>query len=396
MSDFDPDYSPSHPLPSDTSKIYATRLASIPEAKKDEKVYVTLTKLDFYNFKVLAHYNFSRRLSPEECHEEFGLIYGTLIPTLNTVRTWYKDLELGKEIREMNLKGGKPELKGLEVKIQQIIDDNPYISLRRMELMLGHSKKALKKIVQEKLGLEKVSTRWVPHILTPDQMHDLVETAELMKKKLLQIQKEGYINLVTGDESWFYLSYPPSSKWTSSSSSREVVQSPDHYAKKVMITICFSADGLRLIHLLPPHTTMNATIFVDFILKPVETLFSRYPFAPETKLFIHYDNARAHVCKHTSDFLSTSSMERLPHPPYSPDISPCDFFLFGYLKHLLAGLGFDNPLQLEHHLKITMNEISQSTYTKVFNHWIDRLDFVIESEGKYFNKKYDVCFFQLL
>ena len=30
----------------------------------------------------------------------------------------------------------------------------------------------------------------------------------------------------------------------------------------------------------------------------------------------------------TADFLDESEMQLLPQPPYSPDLSPCDFFFF--------------------------------------------------------------------
>ncbi|QQP52987.1 Mariner transposase [Caligus rogercresseyi] len=32
--------------------------------------------------------------------------------------------------------------------------------------------------------------------------------------------------------------------------------------------------------------------------------------------------------------------ESLPHPPYSPDVAPSDYFLFADLKRLLAGKKF--------------------------------------------------------
>lgn len=32
----------------------------------------------------------------------------------------------------------------------------------------------------------------------------------------------------------------------------------------------------------------------------------------------------------------------LEHPPYSPDLSPCDFYLFGPLKEALRGQRFNN------------------------------------------------------
>jgi hypothetical protein len=33
-------------------------------------------------------------------------------------------------------------------------------------------------------------------------------------------------------------------------------------------------------------------------------------------------------------------MKRAPHPAYSPDLTPSDFYLFGYLKQVLAGQDF--------------------------------------------------------
>ena len=36
-------------------------------------------------------------------------------------------------------------------------------------------------------------------------------------------------------------------------------------------------------------------------------------------------------------FLASEKVKVLNHPPYSPDLSPCDFFLFPRLKKMLSG-----------------------------------------------------------
>jgi hypothetical protein len=36
----------------------------------------------------------------------------------------------------------------------------------------------------------------------------------------------------------------------------------------------------------------------------------------------------------------------VPQPPYSPDLTPCDFFLFGYLKQHLEGKYFTSEDQV--------------------------------------------------
>jgi hypothetical protein len=39
-------------------------------------------------------------------------------------------------------------------------------------------------------------------------------------------------------------------------------------------------------------------------------------------------------------------MKPAPHPPYSPDLAPSDFYLFGYVKRCFTGLSFEDSDQL--------------------------------------------------
>jgi hypothetical protein len=44
------------------------------------------------------------------------------------------------------------------------------------------------------------------------------------------------------------------------------------------------------------------------------------------------DNARVCTERATKEKLDISRVKRTQQPPYSPDIAPSDFFLFGWLK----------------------------------------------------------------
>jgi histone-lysine N-methyltransferase SETMAR len=52
---------------------------------------------------------------------------------------------------------------------------------------------------------------------------------------------------------------------------------------------------------------------------------------------LHHDNARPHVARIVRDFLESHGIETVPHPPYSPDLAPRDFYLFPNLKKALKG-----------------------------------------------------------
>jgi hypothetical protein len=55
---------------------------------------------------------------------------------------------------------------------------------------------------------------------------------------------------------------------------------------------------------------------------------------------VYADNARPHTAKTTSQFMEQNSMQKGPHPAYSPDLPPSDFYLFDYVKQLLSGCQF--------------------------------------------------------
>jgi len=58
------------------------------------------------------------------------------------------------------------------------------------------------------------------------------------------------------------------------------------------------------------------------------------------KVILQHDNARPHVAKPVKTYLETLKWEVLPHPPYSPDIAPSDYYLFRSMAHGLADQQF--------------------------------------------------------
>ena len=55
---------------------------------------------------------------------------------------------------------------------------------------------------------------------------------------------------------------------------------------------------------------------------------------------LHHDNAPAHTALSIGEFLAKKNIPVLPHPPYSPDLALCDFYLFPKLKSKLNGHHF--------------------------------------------------------
>jgi histone-lysine N-methyltransferase SETMAR len=64
-------------------------------------------------------------------------------------------------------------------------------------------------------------------------------------------------------------------------------------------------------------------------------------------VLLHDDNARPHAAAATIETIQKLNFELLPHPPYSPDLAPSDYHLFGSLKKALQGrqLGSDEEVK---------------------------------------------------
>ncbi|UYV61605.1 hypothetical protein LAZ67_1005515 [Cordylochernes scorpioides] len=81
------------------------------------------------------------------------------------------------------------------------------------------------------------------------------------------------------------------------------------------------------------------------------------------------NNNYSSVCIH---FLAKHSTIQIPHPPYSPDLAPNDFFLYPKLKMKLKGRKFDNVDKIQAESKATLRNLSKSDFISCFDNWKKR------------------------
>jgi len=61
---------------------------------------------------------------------------------------------------------------------------------------------------------------------------------------------------------------------------------------------------------------------------------------------LHQDNAPAHIALSVKNFLAEKQILIHDHLPYTPDLAPCDFFLFPKIKAVHKGTKFDSVQQV--------------------------------------------------
>ena len=83
----------------------------------------------------------------------------------------------------------------------------------------------------------------------------------------------------------------------------------------------------------PSGHTVTGRFYKNSVLKKVKEFYNKKrPSKGWSGVHLLHDNAYSHKCEVVKSFLASEKVKVLNHPPYSPDLSPCDFFLFPRLK----------------------------------------------------------------
>ena len=108
-----------------------------------------------------------------------------------------------------------------------------------------------------------------------------------------------------------------------------------------MITIIWGVFGTYIVDDLPEGEHYNSTYFAEHVLRPLAGKKEKiWPMRKNHKIWIHLDNCKAHNSKHPDEEIQLLGFKRAPHPPYSPDLAPSDFFLFDHVKRKLGSQSF--------------------------------------------------------
>jgi hypothetical protein len=69
--------------------------------------------------------------------------------------------------------------------------------------------------------------------------------------------------------------------------------------------------------------------------------------------------------------------------PYSPDLTPSDFSLFGCVKGKLMGYRTETPSELLVRIRVILAEIPRETMNAVFLEWMERLQKCVQVDDEY-------------
>ena len=142
---------------------------------------------------------------------EFSTAFGPSCVSYHTVRRWKKKYESGVESIKNAPKSGRPKSasrKEIVSKIKEIIEGDARFTVRDIARKVGISLSTVHLILKKHLKVRKISTRWVPHLLTDEQKRQRVKVAKKLHQMFPKYDKKQFANVVTGDETWVHYFEP--------------------------------------------------------------------------------------------------------------------------------------------------------------------------------------------
>ena len=148
-----------------------------------------------------------------------------------------------------------------------------------------------------------------------------------------------------------------------------------------MIPFFFDSTDMIYMHWVPTGQTVNKEYYVK-ALKEFRKRFRRKRPAnfKSGQWYFHQDNAPVHNPILVTDYLTKMGIKTVPHRPYSPDIAPCNIWLFPKLR----GCRYETIEEMKEAVTKVIDTLTQEDFHGAFQKLLERYNKCIAAGGDYF------------
>jgi histone-lysine N-methyltransferase SETMAR len=139
---------------------------------------------------------------------------------------------------------------------------------------------------------------------------------------------------------------------------------------------------MKIVHFdfLEQGRTVNQHCYLEILARLREAVRRRRPELWPNAWILHHDSTSAHDALAVREFLVKKWIMKLDHPPYSPDLAPCDFLLFPKLKTALKGRRFSDIADIQGYVTTILQSIPEEEFQKCFEQCKHRLSVLVRKE----------------
>jgi len=280
----------------------------------------------------------------------------------------------------------KPSAKRVESKnrLEDLFREFDNLSIRKAKAITGISYGTIQSILKEDLHLKPYKEHeW--HELEPGDDQKRLDFAQFFRT----LPRNAHLLLLACDEAYFNL-IPPINKqnnrrWLASKPT-DKIERPLH-GEKVLVWCAISRDCIYGPYFF--DETVNQHNYLDML----KNFFWKGHVTARDfkKYYFLQDNATPHTATMVQDYLKSKFghrfIDKSKWPPRSPDLNPCDFFLWGYLKDRVYNPMPQTLAELKENIQKEFKKIPREMLTDVFENFLKRLALLKEVGGSHIEKK---------
>jgi len=273
------------------------------------------------------------------------LHWGDDDPSYSAVKNWVAEFKCGRSSIVDEHRSGRPKDAASAENIQIINDmlnKDRRLTIRHIAETTGINCSTVHRIVSEDLGMRKASACWVPRMLTEEQKKVRVDVCTDLSH--LQAEPQTFLDRIVTQNETLVHHFDPETKRQSMMWKHVTSPTPQKFkvtasAGNVMVMLFWDSQGVIMTNYLSKGSTITGVYYANELgLRELrEALKSKRRRKLRCGVLLLHDNAPAHTAGVATSVAAECGYELLPHPPYSPDLAPSDFYLFPLLKKHLRG-----------------------------------------------------------
>ena len=345
--------------------------------------------------RVIIRFLHLRGVTPIEIHRQLKETCGDSVMDVSKVRSWVRLFKEGRTSCANEKKQPRPRTSrsaDIVERVEKLVLEDRRMTVEQIASRVGISVGSAHTILHVDLKMKKVSSRWVPRMLTDEHKAARVACCQAMLTRDDGMNGTFFSSVVTMDETWMPFFNPEtkrqSAQWKHSDSPPPKKFRVSASAEKMMVAIFWDSDGVILTHCVPQGTTVTGASYEEVLrTKFLPALQQKRPEKTRNgRVLFHQDNAPAHRANVTQQFLRDNNIEVVPHAPYSPDLAPSDFWLFPTMKDPLRGRRFPSRAAIASAIFQWSKHTPKEDFAAAMESWRRRCEKCVRLQGDYVEK----------
>lgn len=309
--------------------------------------------------------------------------YGNPAPSANSLRQWRREFQERGTVGHRP-RSGRPQINDADVaRIERAFQEQPTKSLRVASAELGIPFSTIRKVLHEKLKMFPYKISFLQQLLPEDCLIRL-NYAHHIRRELRN--DSGYLDRVVFSDECVFHTNGVVNKHNARVWGREnphTVVGVPQTSEKVMVWC-----GMHKTKIIGPYFFSEPTVTGESYKRMLRYYaMPKVMDLPASPIF-QQDGAPPHWSLAVRSYLDTKLPQRwigrggpIAWPPRSPDLTPLDFFLWGYVKDFV----FSEEITSLSHMKERINQaiagISTETLEKVWKNMNSRINHVVRVNG---------------